>query len=171
MLELLEQIHARLQKAPLDESHAVLSRLDGAVRELAEHHRRDSDALERIATATNSQALEIGRMSDTLAKVPETLQVQAEVLRAVQDNLDQNGQRHEELRACFRQFERSVDSMREAGAVQVETLQRVLASHEQQRQRLTEFVRLQQRRFAICAVALGAAVLIGAGLVAWALLR
>jgi flagellar biosynthesis GTPase FlhF len=171
MLELLEEIHQRVGHTPrATDVQTAVSRLNSEIGRLGAQQKSDSESLERMAANLRSNTHDVERMSDTLAKLPETLQVQADVLRAIQESLQDGAAHDEEVRASIGRFEHSVSSLHQSAAAQVETLRKVLAAQERERERLCGFIRTQRRRFMLLVGALSVLGLGAAGLLAWMLL-
>ncbi len=143
--------------------HSV-DRVAEILERLAETQRAQGEYISSIAAQVNASGEHVSRLSATLVEVPASLQAQAAAVRTMAQQMESSQQANIRLAGTLERFGAAAESLSQAGAVQVRTLERLHASDQEQKESLRAFIREQNRRFlavAIIGAALGIAALVG----------
>lgn len=146
------QEHFTKQEEQATEMSVALQRVGRVLEQLADSQRSQSEYLKTIAAQTESNGRHAASVSDTVSRIPESLLSQAEAIRAVADQMKSSQDADERLLQSLHSFGKAVDTLGNAGAAQVETLQRISGVQREQQTALTDLVREQSRRFLIVLV-------------------
>lgn len=133
--------------------------------------------LEQLSTAQQAHGACIGSIAahletanrhacelrETLARVPSSIQAQAEALRSISRQLELSGEQDAQMALSLQRLGGVVDSLSQAGSAQVDVLQQLRVESDEQRQSLTMLVREQGRRFLIMMIVAGAMVVAALG--------
>lgn len=168
--------HERVMQL-VDAMHAHFERQDRRSEELAVSVDRVASTLSRLAEAQQVQSDHLSSMvghvcqtrehaaalAASLREMPASIQSQAELARLVGRHMESAGRTNGQLVDSLQRFGQAAETLRDSGAAQFETMQRLHASDQEQRQTLVTFIHVQNRRFlvgAVIAAALGIGTLI-----------
>jgi hypothetical protein len=147
VLELLDlmRLHFERQDQRAVELAAGVERVGSTLEQLAGTQRTQGECLASIVGRVEDAARASKGLSSMLAEVPASLQAQAEAVRTVARQMEASRATDAELVGSLQQFSHAADSLRNAGTVQTETLQRLHDTGERQTASLQAFVRQQTR--------------------------
>lgn len=170
MMDAMSQHFERHDRRAEQMTESVI-RMAGTLEKLAESQRLQGEFIQTIAKGVDAAGRTTGALSNTLGQLPATLTAQAEAMRAVARQMETSQQTESQLVHSVQRFGLAVDTLRESGAVQVETLQRLHAGDHEQREALKGFIREQSRRF-IWVIAIAATLgLLTVATLAWTLIQ
>ena len=149
MVQLAEalQQHFRQQDARAAELTGSLTRVGGALEQLAETQRTQGECLRAIAEHTEAAGKSTAALTSALGRMPDSLASQAEAIRTVARQLEIAHESDNQLMHSLQQFGRAVDTLGSSGTAQVEVLQRLNAAQCEEHEALSALVREQSRRF------------------------
>lgn len=145
-------------------------RMAGTLEKLAETQRQQGEFVQIIARGVDAAGLSTGSLAASLGQLPATLAAQTEALRGVVRQLEASQQTETQLAHSVQQVGLAVDALRAAGAMQVDSLQRLSSGDEQQRDALKAFIREQDRRFLWLLALVTTLGVVFIGALTWALL-
>lgn len=153
--ELIEAIHEHLRRQEQRSIRAVelIERIEAAVHTLIHSHAGHGDALGRIDQRLEAGNAQAEKLAATLRDVPQALRNQAEAVQAVSGQLDASRTIDAEMMQSLGRFEQATAQLREAGAAQVDTLNRIQMDTRQERAALEHALRRQNRRFVLVSIA------------------
>ncbi|MFQ5806279.1 MAG: hypothetical protein ACE5I3_07510 [Phycisphaerae bacterium] len=154
VLELMDaiRVHFEKQDRRAAELTAGVDRVGRTLEQLAGMQRAQSECVASVAARVNDAAKYSAGLSTVLLEMPASLQAQAEAVRAVARQMEAARAADGQLVSSLRQFSQAADSLRDAGTVQVETLQRLHDAGEHQKESLQTFVRQQTRLLLIITI-------------------
>lgn len=143
----------------LDAMHAHMQRQDERAQQLADSVTRVAASMERLVDSQAAQGEHVARIAAhaqdasrhqaAFATIPATLESQAQALRGVALHLERSGEQSQRLTDSLNHFGDAARSLRVAGVEQVAALQRLSAGGDERVEALKDFVRQQNRRFAL----------------------
>jgi chromosome segregation ATPase len=154
VVELLDTMrdHFERQDQRAEELTAGVGRLGNTLEQLVVTQRTQSDCIASIATRTDEAVRHSSGLVTMLHEMPASLQAQAEAVRSVARQMEANREADAQLVSSLRQFGQAADSLRDAGAAQTQTLQRLHTSGAKQEESLQTFVRSQTRLLLIITI-------------------
>lgn len=154
VLELMDAmcVHFERQDRRAEELTASIDRVGGTLEQLANAQRSQSERVVSIASRVDEAAKYSAGLSATLLEMPASLQAQAESVRAVARQMEAARDADAQVVSSLHQVGQAVDSLRDAGDVQVQTLQRLRDSGARQEESLQAFVRKQSHLLLITAI-------------------
>lgn len=162
------QEHFRRQDERAAGMTRALERVGGILEQLAETQRAHGECLRAIAEHAATTQRQTANLSETLARIPDSLLTQAEAIRTVAVQLDVAQETDTQLHHTLQQFSRAVDALGASGAAQARVLEGLSAAQQHQHEAVATLVHDLRRRWWIAAAilvvvgaALGAAVLFG----------
>lgn len=127
--------------------------------QFTEQQRTQGDALRSIAQDVVTARQHTAIVSESISRVPQTLQAQGEALRALGTRLEASREGEERLTQSLQTFGTAVDALRGSSHAQVEMLARLSADEREQRDALTSLVKSQSRALMLISI-VGSAVLL-----------
>ena len=163
------QTHFERQDRRAEELRGSVDRVAIILERLAETQRAQGESIGTIASRVHRASDDTARLAVTLSEVPATLAAQAEVVRAISHRMQASHETDTQMVMSLQRFGSAVDSLRESGSVQVETLRRLHAAEQDQKETLRALIREQGRRFLLVAGVAGVVVLAALGALVTAL--
>jgi hypothetical protein len=157
------QAHFERQDRRAEELRGSVDRVAIILERLADTQRAQSESISTIASRVHRASDDTARLAVTLSEVPATLATQAEVVRAISHRMQASHETDTQMVMSLQRFGSAVDSLRESGTVQVETLRRLHAGEHEQKEALRALIREQGRRFLLVAGVAGIVVLAALG--------
>jgi chromosome segregation ATPase len=157
------RIHFEKQDCRAEELTTGVDRVGRTLEQLAATQRSQGECVASIAARVEGVAKHSAGLSAMLLKVPASLQAQADAVRAVAREMEAARAADAQLVSSLQQFSQAADSLRNAGTVQVEALQRLHDAGAQQKESLQIFVRQQTRLLLVLTIIVG---VLGLGAVA-----
>jgi chromosome segregation ATPase len=159
------QEHFRKQDRQAEQLNSSVDRVANMLEQLAKAQRSAGERIHLIAQQVDVAGKHTASLSDALCQMPATMQAEAEAVRSVARQLEIAHEADTQLMHSLQQFGHAVDSLRQSGTAQVETLERLHAAERGQRETLTDLIRAQGRRFLLvmivtAALGLGALVVL-----------
>lgn len=139
--------HFRQQDTRARELAGSLDRVGSVLEQLADTQRAQGESLKRIADQADAASRHTANMSDTLARIPDSLLTQAEAIRAVAMQLDLAQDTDLRLRESLQQFGQAVGTLGTTGREQTLALRDLNSFQREQHDALTQLVHVQSRRF------------------------
>ena len=159
------QEHFEKQDERAEQLNGSVDRVANGLEQLAEAQRGTGERIHSISQQVDVAGKYTATLSDALCQMPATMQAEAEAIRSVAQQLEVAHEADTQLMHSLQQFGHAVDSLRQSGTAQVETLERLHAAERGQRETLTDLIRAQGRRFLVvmivtAALGLGALVVL-----------
>jgi len=145
VLELMDamSLHFEKQDRRAQELTASIDRVGGTLEQLVSAQHSQSEHLTSISARVDEAARHSAGLSASLLEMPASLQAQAESVRAVARQMEAARAADTQVASSLQQVGQAVDGLRDAGDVQVHTLQRLRDSGARQEESLQAFVRKQ----------------------------
>lgn len=162
------QEHFRRQDERAADATRSLDRVGGILERLAETQRAHGECLRAIVEHAATTQRQTANLSETLARIPDSLLTQAEAIRTVAVQLDMAQEADTQLHHALQQFSRAVDALGTSGAAQVRVLENLGTAQQHQHEAVVALVHDQRRRWwitfavvTVAAAALAAAAFFG----------
>ncbi len=149
------QDHFRQQDDRAAALASALDRVGGVLAQLAANQREQGECVKTIAAHADSAARSAASVVGTLAKVPESLNAQADAIRSVARQLEIGQESDNQLMHSLQQFGRAVDTLGTSGTAQVEALQRLTTAQQRQQDAFAALVTEQSRRYLVVVLITG----------------
>lgn len=165
--------HFEAQDRRGEQLNSSLESVAGTLEVIATAQQAQTKSMSTIAQHAESASRHAGALLATTVELPAALQAQAEAVRSVARRLEAGQATDVQLVSSLQHFGHAVDSLHQAGTLQVETLQRLHHADEQHHEQFRALIRAQNRRvYWICglitaAFALSTAALIAALILGW----
>jgi prefoldin subunit 5 len=117
--------------------------------DLSDQNRRNHDTLASINQQLTVVARHAGNCTTAFVELPAAMQAQADAVRTIGRQMESLRGTQTELGGSLKTFATSVDSLRDAGVSQVESLERLHLESYDDRRALQHLLRTQQQRFLI----------------------
>ncbi len=140
------------QDSRAEELARAIDRIGGVLEHLAHNGQLDRESLNSIATQTETLTRHSAGIQASLARLPDAVLEQAEVIRGVARRVEDASSADVKLADALSQVGRVVETLGQSGQVQADALQRMTESQHESLQRL---VRGQTRRLILVAVIIG----------------
>ncbi len=157
------QEHFRRQDERAAGMTSALERVGGILEQLAETQRAHGECLRAIAEHAATTQRQTANLSETLARIPDSLLTQAEAIRTVAVQLDVAQETDTQLHHTLQQFSRAVDALGASGAAQARVLENLSAAQQHQHEAVVTLVHDVRRRWWVAA---GVVVVVGAAVCA-----
>lgn len=138
--------------------------------QFADAQRGQGDSIRTMTEHIQTSGRHTAILAESLGRVPASLQVQAEALRAMAERIEKARAADAQLVDSLQGFGQAVDALNASGAAQVAALRHIHAQEDEQRAALTLLVAEQGRRFLIAMIVasvVGVAAVAGTGLALW----
>lgn len=135
-----------------EELARAIDRIGGVLELLAQNGQLDRESLNSIATQTETLTRHSAGIQASLARLPDAVLEQAEVIRGVARRVEEASSADVQLAEAISQVGRVVETLGQSARTQSDALQRMTESQHESLQRL---VRGQTRRLILVAVILG----------------
>jgi len=157
LLELMDalQEHFAQQDQRAEELNGSVGKVAGTLEQVAQSQRNTTEQIHSIARIVDGAARQAVGLSDALCQLPATMQLEAEAVRAIAQQLEISHEANTQLMHSLQQFGRTVDALRASGETQTAALKSMHDSECEQRDVLTALVRAQGRRFVAATVVAG----------------
>jgi hypothetical protein len=154
MVHLAEAIreHVRRQDERAAELSGSMARVGEALRHLADGQTSQVECLRSIAEHAAASGRNTEAVARTMERIPDSLLSQAEAVRGVARQLEVSQEADTQLMHSLQQFGQAVGTLGSSGEAQVEVLQKMNTTHQQQADTMAELVREQGRRFVLILV-------------------
>jgi hypothetical protein len=151
--------HFDKQDRRAEELAASVDRVAATLDRLAEAQKSQNEHMSSVAENVRHAREHAATLTHALREMPASIQSQAELARLLARQMEAAGETDGQLVRSLQHFSTAAESLRASGAAQFETLQRIHASDQEQKQTLIAFVRDQNRRFLV-----GALIVAGLGI-------
>jgi hypothetical protein len=147
----IDAIHGQLAESG---SHAKqlgqsVGRIHLTLETIAEKQTTQADLLARICDRLDGVETHAEKLATAIRELPPALRSQADAVQAVSSQLEASRTSDARLMDSLKRFEHAVAEIRESGAVQVDTLNRLQMDHKQDRGMLEQTLLRQNRRFVL----------------------
>lgn len=137
----------------------AVNRMAGILEQLPDVQRGHSDSMGHIASHLEMANRHACELRETLARVPSSIQAQAEAIRSVSKQLEASAASEAQVIESLHQLGQVTGTLGQAGTAQVDALQRIHAENSDQRAALTALVHQQGQRFLITMIVAGILVM------------
>ncbi|RMF77561.1 MAG: hypothetical protein D6744_11215 [Planctomycetota bacterium] len=168
LMNAMEQ-HFQRQDQRLEQLATALDGLTRTLAPMVAAQREQTEHVARIAEHAGGADTRLTELTRTLRDLPAATRAQNDALKAIDEHLAQSCAIDEKLAQALGKFDGAVDALRESGAVQVDTLNRLDHHQRESVDSLRSFVNTQNRRFLIALGVMLVATLVAAGFI-WAAL-
>ena len=159
--------HFEAQDRRSEKLESAIQSVAGTLDEISQSQKEQSQSLAVIAQHTDAAAKNAAAMLATTIELPASLQAQAEAVRTVAKRMESAQETDAELVGSLQNLGRALDELHRAGALQVETLQRLNMSDARNQDQFRALLKAQNRRiYWVCGVIVAAFALSTAGLIA-----
>lgn len=174
VVETLDSLERHFEQR--DQRSAELGAALGSVAQTLEHlveaQRAQGANVQTIARRVEALTGVAIPLTETLARLPASVQVQTEAVRTLLKRIDAQQEFGQQLTASLERFGSAAETLRTSGDAQVETLRRLGEQQREQQSALGGLLREQSRRFTISLIVTAAvAVCACATLAVWVILR
>lgn len=145
--EQLTQSEGRAERLGL-----TVDRIRHTLETIAEKQMTQADLLTRICERLDGVETHAEKLATAIRELPPALRSQADAVQAVSSQLEASRASDAKLMDSLKGFENAVGEIRESGAVQVDTLNRLQMDHKHDRGMLEQTLLRQNRRFVLLAV-------------------
>ncbi len=147
VLELMDAMreHFEVQDHRAADVTAGIDRVGNTLEQLADVQRIQSEGITSIAARVDAATRQSAGLVTLLSEMPASFQAQAEAVHAVARQMEATRAADTELTGSLQQFSQAADSLRDAGTAQVESLQQLHSTSQNQKESLQTFVRKQTR--------------------------
>ena len=174
-MELLDALktHFEAQDRRGEQLNNSLASVASTLETIASSQQTQTRSISTIAQHSENAARHAAALLATTVELPASLQAQAEAVRSVARRLEAGQATDAQLVFSLQHFGQAVDSLHQAGSLQVETLQRLHQTDERHHEQFRALIRSQNRRvYWVCglitaAFTLSTAALITALILGW----
>lgn len=165
--------HFERQDKRFDHLTASVDRVATYLEQLPEAQRRQGDCMNSIAAHLETANRQSSELKDTLARVPSSIQAQAEAIQAVSHKIETSNDADAQLVGSLQSLGEVVESLSRAGSDQAETMRRMKTESDEHKQALVSMIKAQTVRFTatlIVAGVLGSVAVAGLAYALWTLI-
>lgn len=166
--------HFERQDKRFDQLATSVDRVATYLEQIPEVQRRQGDCMSSIAAHLETANRQSSELKDTLARVPSSIQAQAEAIHAVSRKIEASNNADAQLAGSLQTLGEVVESLSQAGSDQVEVMRQMRTESDQQKQALVSMIKAQTLRFTltlIVAGVLGSVAVAGLAYTLWTLIN